>query len=100
MNKWPAMLVLLITLLALGCSSDPEASSPSDSADPSPDPSGQETGDASTQGACSYRTPRCGPRNCIAMCVTCFYDHCRAAGRSCSDCKWEMERCKYWCRPW
>lgn len=46
-------------------------------------------------GSCSYYDPpRCSPRNCTAMCVTCQYDACRIAGNTCSYCKAEMELCK------
>jgi hypothetical protein len=38
--------------------------------------------------------PRCGPRNCWAMCVTCLYDLCRASGGSVADCQAERELCK------
>ena len=49
-------------------------------------------------GACSYTSPpRCGPRNCVARCVSCFYDICRASGESCSACKAQMEQCKASC---
>jgi hypothetical protein len=41
--------------------------------------------------------PRCGPRNCVAMCVTCEYDICRIHGGSISACKAEMEVCKADC---
>jgi hypothetical protein len=41
-----------------------------------------------------YWPPRCGPRNCWAMCVTCFYDYCRAIGGGIDDCKAEKEQCK------
>jgi hypothetical protein len=40
------------------------------------------------------RPARCGPRNCVAMCVTCLYDLCRAHGGSCTDCRHDMELCK------
>jgi hypothetical protein len=43
--------------------------------------------------------PRCGPRNCVAMCVTCLYDICRASGGSISICKQSMELCKDDCFP-
>jgi hypothetical protein len=41
-----------------------------------------------------YNPPRCGPRNCVAMCVTCEYDICRIYGGSINACKAEMELCK------
>ena len=41
--------------------------------------------------------PRCGPRNCVAMCVTCFYDICRASGGTVKQCKSQMEYCKDGC---
>lgn len=70
-------------------------------------PSGLETGtelESSTQGleveamSCtSISPPRCGPRNCVAMCVTCLFDICRLYGGSCSECRAEMEYCKQDC---
>ena len=41
--------------------------------------------------------PRCGPRNCVAMCVTCEYDICRISGGTRQDCRAEMEICKDEC---
>jgi hypothetical protein len=101
MSQWPAMLLPLLTVFACGSYGDPEALPPTDAADASPAPDARDQGDASSQTACDYKTPpRCSPRSCIARCVTCFYDECRAAGGSCSECKWEMELCKNWCaRP-
>jgi hypothetical protein len=50
------------------------------------------------KGSCTYyNPPRCGPRNCVAMCVTCLYDQCRIEGGSCQECKAEMEECKDRC---
>jgi hypothetical protein len=40
-----------------------------------------------------YNPPRCGPRNCVAMCVTCEYDLCRISGSSASECDAESEFC-------
>ena len=40
---------------------------------------------------------RCGPRNCVARCVTCLYDFCRQSGGSCLQCKARMEVCKRRC---
>ncbi len=49
-------------------------------------------------GSCAYyNPPRCGPRNCVAECVTCSYDICRINGGSCSTCKAAMEDCKDSC---
>jgi hypothetical protein len=49
-------------------------------------------------GLCGYYQPaRCGPRNCVAACVTCLYDYCRIRGGSCEDCKAWMEECKGRC---
>ena len=44
-----------------------------------------------------YNPPRCGPRNCVAMCVTCLYDRCRIEGGSHQECRAEMEECKDRC---
>jgi hypothetical protein len=98
MNQWHAMFLPLITLCAAGCYRGVEASPTTDSAEPSAEKGvSSETGQ-SLQAASGYKTPpRCGPRNCVAMCVTCFYDLCRAAGGTCSDCKQEMELCKDEC---
>jgi len=41
--------------------------------------------------------PRCGPRNCVAMCVTCFYDICRASGGTVEQCNLQKEYCKDSC---
>jgi len=38
--------------------------------------------------------PRCEPRNCVAMCVTCYYDICIHDGDSVATCRAEMELCK------
>ncbi|MBL8744168.1 MAG: hypothetical protein JNK04_23835 [Myxococcales bacterium] len=46
-----------------------------------------------------YNPPRCGPRNCEAMCVTCYYDICRIQGGSVSECNAEKELCKDECYP-
>ncbi|NUP06908.1 MAG: hypothetical protein HOW73_12720 [Polyangiaceae bacterium] len=46
-----------------------------------------------------YWPPRCGPRNCVAMCVTCEYDICRHFGGSIAQCKSELELCKSECYP-
>jgi len=93
MNKWHALLLPLLTVFAVGCSDGPDAPSTPDSEDPSSESVGQ--GDPSSLTACGFKSPpRCGPRNCVAMCVTCLYDVCRASGGSCADCKREMELCK------
>ena len=39
--------------------------------------------------------PRCGSRNCWAMCVTCLYDLCRHYGGTLEDCRAEREHCKW-----
>ncbi len=44
-----------------------------------------------------YNPPRCGPRNCVAMCVTCEYDLCRIYGGSIAECNAEKETCKDIC---
>ena len=50
------------------------------------------------RGSCGYSNPaRCGPRNCVAACVTCGYDNCRINGGSCEECKAWMEECKDRC---
>ncbi|MEE9354577.1 MAG: hypothetical protein V3U75_03215 [Methylococcaceae bacterium] len=41
--------------------------------------------------------PRCGPRNCVARCVTCEYDLCRASGGSAKQCNEQKELCKQVC---
>lgn len=41
--------------------------------------------------------PRCGPRNCIAMCVTCEYDCCLHSGGSLAECQADRESCKELC---
>ena len=47
------------------------------------------------QALMDYRDPpRCGPRNCVAMCVTCEYDICRIFGGTREECRAEMEQCK------
>ena len=91
MKKWHAMLLPLVTAFATSCYGGAEAPT-IDSVDPSSESGEQSLGEL---GACNYKTPpRCGARNCVAMCVTCFYDVCRASGGSCADCKREMELCK------
>lgn len=59
----------------------------------------EETGDATQAIRIGdyYNPPRCGPRNCVAMCVTCEYDICRIFGGSIADCQAEMEVCKEVC---
>jgi len=95
MNRWHAMLLPLVTVFAASCYSGAEAPPTEDFTDPSSESSGQ---GQSELAACGYRSPpRCGARNCVAMCVTCFYDACRAAGGSCADCKRDMEFCKDEC---
>jgi hypothetical protein len=46
-----------------------------------------------------YDPPRCSPRNCVAMCATCYYDICRIGGASQADCAFERELCKDECYP-
>lgn len=41
--------------------------------------------------------PRCGPRNCVAACVTCLYDICRSSGGSVEQCNAQKELCKQSC---
>ena len=91
MKKWHAMLLPLVTAFAASCYGGADAPT-TDSVDPSSESGEQSQGELT---ACNYKTPpRCGARNCVAMCVTCFYDVCRASGGSCADCKREMELCK------
>ena len=40
--------------------------------------------------------PRCSPRNCVAMCATCFYDICRIDGGT--GCRAEARACADDCR--
>ena len=97
MNQWHVMLLPLITVFAASCYSA-EAPPATDLVDPSLESGEQMSGESSLQAACGNRSPpRCGARNCVAMCVTCFYDVCRASGGSCADCKQEMELCKDEC---
>jgi hypothetical protein len=96
MNQLHAMLLPLVTVFAAACYGA-EAPPATDATDPSVESGEQAAGSSSLQ-ACAYKSPpRCGARNCVAMCVTCFYDVCRAAGGSCVDCKQEMEICKDEC---
>lgn len=37
--------------------------------------------------------PRCGPRNCVATCVTCYYDICRIYGGTAAECNVEKQGC-------
>lgn len=53
--------------------------------------------EVSPQSCTGVDPPRCGPRNCVAMCVTCLFDICRLSGGSCSQCRDEMELCKEMC---
>jgi hypothetical protein len=98
MNARPATLWFLITSFAVACSGDPESPPPDDTTDPAGEPDASGQPDGSSRYVCDYKTPpRCGPRGCVAMCVTCFYDRCRANGGSCEACKADMEVCKWWC---
>ncbi|HMJ57362.1 MAG TPA: hypothetical protein VK540_35070 [Polyangiaceae bacterium] len=95
MKKMYAMLLPLFAVFALGCSDGAESRATQDSAEPASESAAQNEGDSSSLLACGYKSPpRCGPRNCVAMCVTCLYDICRATGGSCTDCKRDMELCK------
>jgi hypothetical protein len=98
MIKWNAILLPLVIVTAASCYGGAEAPSTTDSVDPSFESVAPIEGETASAAACGYKTPpRCGARNCVAMCVTCFYDVCRAAGGSCVDCKREMELCKDEC---
>jgi len=95
MKKMYAMLLPLVAVFAVACSGAAATPNPTDSADLSTESVGQVEGDPSSLTSCGYKSPpRCGARNCVAMCVTCLYDACRAAGGSCTDCKRDMELCK------
>jgi predicted small lipoprotein YifL len=50
-------------------------------------------------GSCGFHDPpRCDtPRNCVAWCISCLYDICRLEGKSCEQCRGEMEACKVQC---
>ncbi|HKE18622.1 MAG TPA: hypothetical protein VKB80_27280 [Kofleriaceae bacterium] len=52
-----------------------------------------------SSGSCGYDDPpRCDtPRNCVAWCISCLYDICRISGKSCEQCRGEMEACKVQC---
>jgi hypothetical protein len=98
MKNWHAMFLPLITIFASSCYSGAETVPGADSADPSSESVAQGESELSLAAACGYKSPpRCGARNCVAMCVTCLYDLCRATGGSCADCKQDMELCKDEC---
>ena len=80
-------LALAFMLTALGCGTETGVQV-----------SGQTEGDVvEIQKSDDSAAPRCGPRNCIAMCVTCFYDLCLKNGGSIKECSKEMESCKEDC---
>ena len=90
--------LMVIALFAARCSGDPESFPREDPVDPSDEPDASSQPDGSSRYVCDYKTPpRCSPRGCVAMCVTCYYDRCRASGGSCVACKEDMEFCKRWC---
>jgi hypothetical protein len=98
MRNWYPMAFALLTIMTASCYRGAEPSPTVDSAEPSTESEAEIVGESSLAAACGYKSPpRCGPRNCVAMCVTCLYDICRASGGSCTDCKREMEACKDEC---
>ena len=80
-------LALAFFVTALGCGTETGV-----------EVSSQTNGDvAALQKSDYFATPRCGPRPCIAMCVTCLYDRCRISGGTVEECKEDMESCKESC---
>jgi hypothetical protein len=92
--KWMVMMASMSVLTLSACMTEVE---PEEEVLPVDEPAAEEQYIVGSGSCAYYVPPRCGPRNCVAMCATCFYDFCRGSGGSCSSCKAQMEACKDEC---
>jgi len=87
--------ILLMTLSMLGCGELPSGGESVVGKDNAVTISNAKNAAASllSEESAKEESLRCGPRNCVAMCVTCLFDACLRSGDSVAECEAEREDC-------